>query len=111
VIGAAQLVVDLRGETRPREAIDVGTSEATASRAGTRRALLAFATIVAYYGLILLVGFRVATLLFLVGFLRFLPGAGWGRIALYTLGMFAVVEGFARLLGMEMPEGVWSVGP
>ena len=110
-MAAGQFVLDLRGRDQKDEVLDLATSEAAASREGTLRALLVFAIIVAYYGLIVAVGFRVATLVFLVGFLRFLPRAGWGRTALYTAGMFAVIEAFAWLLDMELAEGIWQVWP
>ena len=84
-------------------------TSAAASRKGTLRALLVFGIIVAYYSLILAVGFHIATLAFLVGFLRVLPRAGWRRTAIYTASMFAVIEAFTRFLGMELPEGIWQL--
>jgi TctA family transporter len=110
VMAGTQFVLDLRGGGRKSEALDLATSQAAASRAGTLRAVGVFAIMVAYYALILAVGFRAATLVFLVAFLRLLPRAGWGRTALYTASVFAVVEAFSRLLGMEMPEGYWYFG-
>jgi hypothetical protein len=110
-MAAWQFVLDLRGQDQRKEVLDLGTSEAAASRKGTLRALLVFAVIVAYYCLIIAVGFRIATLIFLVGFLRFLPRAGWGRTAIYTASMFAVIETFTRLLEMELPEGIWQLWP
>ena len=110
-MAAGQFVLDLRGGDQKKDVLDLGTSEAAASRRGTRRALWVFGIIVAYYCLILAMGFHVATLVFLVGFLRFLPRAGWGRTALYTACMFAVIEAFTRLLAMELPEGVWQLWP
>ncbi len=110
-MAAGQFLLDLRGRDQQKEVLDLATSEAAASRKGTLRALLVFGIIVAYYGLIVAVGFRIATLVFLVAFLRYLPRAGWGRTALYTACMFAVIEAFTRLLGLEMPEGIWQLWP
>lgn len=104
-----QLLVELRGG-EAKETMDLGTSAAAASRAGTLRALLLFGILVAYYGLTVAVGFRVATLVFLVGFLRYLPKAGWARTAVYTAAVFAVVEAFSRLLDLQFPEGLWQLG-
>ncbi len=111
VMAAGQLVLDLRGRDEKQEVLDLGTSEAAATRRGTLRALLVFAIIVAYYALILAFGFHLATLVFLVGFLRFLPRAGWRRTALYTAAMFAVIGAFTWLLGMDLPEGIWQLWP
>jgi hypothetical protein len=111
VMAGTQFVLDLRGGGRKGEALDLATSQAAASRAGTLRALGVLAIMVAYYALILAVGFRAATLVFLVTFLRTLPRASWGRTAIYTVAVFAVVEAFSRILNMEMPEGYWHIGP
>ena len=110
-MAAAQFVLDLRGQDQKKDVMDLATSAAAASRSGTMRALLVFGIIVAYYSLIVAIGFHIATLAFLVGFLRFMPRAGWRRTALYTASMFAVIEAFTRLLGMELPEGIWQLWP
>jgi len=105
-----QLILDLRGGEGTKEVLDLATSEAAASRKGTLRALIFFGVVLAYYGLIWAVGFRIATLVFLVGFLRFLAGAGWLRIAIYTGCIFAVLQAMTYFLSVEMPEGWWSLG-
>jgi TctA family transporter len=111
VMAGTQFVLDLRGGGRKSEALDLATSQAAASRAGTLRAIGVLAIMVTYYALILAVGFRAATLVFLVTFLRLLPRASWGRTAVYTVAVFAVVETFSRILNMDMPEGYWHIGP
>jgi hypothetical protein len=110
VMGGWQLLVELRGGER-KETLDLRTSEAAASRAGTLRALLLFGVLLAYYALTVAVGFRLATLVFLVGFLRYLPKAGWVRTTVYTAAVFAVVEVFSRLLELQFPEGLWQLTP
>jgi TctA family transporter len=106
-----QSVVELRGRGQATGAMDLGTSAAAASRKGTLRALLLFGVLLAYYALTVAVGFRGATLVFLVGFLRYLAKAGWPRTAIYTAIVFAVVEAFSRLLELQFPEGLWQLGP
>jgi len=107
---AGQLILDLRGNNQKKEVLDLATSEAAASRRGTLRALIFFGVILAYYLLICLVGFRISTLVFLLGFLRFAVPATWVRTLLYTATVFAVLELFTRLLGLELPEGLWQLG-
>jgi hypothetical protein len=72
--------------------------------------LLFFGVVLAYYGLIWVVGFRPATLLFLVVFLRVFAAASWFRTGVYTAAVFAVLQAMAYFLSVEMPEGVWSLG-
>ncbi|MBP1777325.1 MAG: hypothetical protein H6Q86_3335, partial [candidate division NC10 bacterium] len=74
------------------------------------RAFRYFAVILGYYALMCTVGFRPATLVFLVGFLRFLAGAGWLRTGIYTAIVFGVLQLLEYSLAVEMPEGFWSVG-
>jgi hypothetical protein len=105
-----QFVADLRHPEEKKSVMDLGTSEEAASRAGTRRAFLYFAVILGYFGLIALVGFRPATLIFLVGFLRGLSGATWLRTGLYTATVFAILALLQYTLSVEMPESLWSLG-
>lgn len=105
-----QLVLQLRGGGESKGVLDLATSEAAASRKGTKRALLFFGVVLAYYGLICVVGFRPATLLFLVAFLRFLAAASWLRTGIYTTAIFAVLQVMVHFLSVELPEGLWSLG-
>jgi hypothetical protein len=105
-----QLVLDLRNPEEKKTGLDLGTSAEAAGREGTRRALRYFAVILGYYALMCAVGFRPATLVFLVGFLRFLAGAGWLRTGIYTAAVFGILQILEHLLAVEMPEGLWSVG-
>ena len=110
VLAGWQFVLDLKHPYEKKAGMDLGTSEAASSRAGTRRAFFYFAVIVAYFVMISVMGFRPATLVFLGGFLRFLAGASWVGTGAYTAGVFAVVQLLEYLLSVEMPEGLWSLG-
>jgi len=110
ILAAWQLVLDLRNPEEKKGGLDLGTSAEAASREGTRRAFRYFAVILGYYALMCTVGFRPATLVFLVGFLRFLAGAGWLRTGIYTAIVFGVLQLLEYSLAVEMPEGFWSVG-
>ncbi len=105
-----QFILDLRRPEERKSGMDLGTSEAAASRVGTRRAFLYFTVILAYFALMCLIGFRPATLVFLVSFLRFLAGAGWIRTSIYTASVFAVLQILETFLSVEMPEGFWFLG-
>jgi TctA family transporter len=111
-LAGAQLVLDLRGraEGAKEEVLDLTTSEEAATRAGTGRAFLYFGAIVAFYGLIALVGFRIATVVFLLAFIRFLAHGSWSRSLLYAALTMASIEGLGFLLGLEWPEGIWNLG-
>jgi hypothetical protein len=110
LMAAAQLVLELRSGGKSEEVLDLATSEAAASRKGTMRALMFFGVVLAYYGLIWMVGFRPATLLFLVTFLRVFATASWLRTGVYTAVIFAVLQAMVHFLSVEMPEGLWSLG-
>jgi len=112
VLTGFQLLSDLRGREVGAKAkiLDLATSDEAATRAGTGRAFLYFGAIVGYYVLISLVGFRIATAVFLLGFMRFLARAGWPRSLLYAAVTMASVEALGRLLGLEWPEGLWELG-
>jgi TctA family transporter len=110
LLAAWQLVLDLKDPAAKTAGLDLGTTEAAASRAGTRRAVVYFGVILAYYALMCLVGFRPATLLFLIGFLRLLAEATWVRTGIYTVSAFGVLQLLEHLLSVEMPEGFWSLG-
>jgi hypothetical protein len=110
LLAAWQLVLDLRNPEVRTAGLDLGTSDAARSPEGTRRAFLYFGVILAYYGLMATIGFRPATLLFLVGFLKLLAGATWLRTAVYTAGVFGVLHLLSRFLTVEFPEGWWGLG-
>jgi hypothetical protein len=110
LMAAGQLVLQLRGGGESKEVLDLATSEEAASRKGTVRALLFFGVVLAYYGLIWMVGFRPATLLFLVTFLRVFAASSWLRTGVYTAVIFAVLQAMVYFLSVEMPEGFWSLG-
>jgi hypothetical protein len=109
-MAAWQLVLQLRGGGESKEVLDLATSKEAASRKGTMRALLFFGVVLAYYGLIWVVGFRPATLLFLVVFLRILAAASWLRTGVYTAAVFAVLQAMVHFLSVELPEGLWALG-
>jgi TctA family transporter len=110
LMAAWQLVLQLRGGGESKEVLDLATSKEAASRKGTMRALLFFGVVLAYYGLIWVVGFRPATLLFLVVFLRILAAASWLRTGVYTAAVFAVLQAMVHFLSVELPEGLWALG-
>jgi Tripartite tricarboxylate transporter TctB family len=110
ILAAWQLVLDIRNPEEKKRGLDLGTSAEAASREGTRRAFLYFGVILGYYALMCSEGFQPATLVFLVGFLRFLAGPGWLRTGIYTAAVFGVLQLLEYFLAVEMPEGFWSVG-
>jgi putative tricarboxylic transport membrane protein len=110
LMAAGQLVLQLRSGGGSKEVLDLATSEQAGSRKGTMRALLFFGVVLAYYGLIWMVGFRPATLLFLVTFLRVFAASSWFRTGVYTAVIFAVLQAMVYFLSVEIPEGLWSLG-
>jgi hypothetical protein len=110
LLAAWQFITDLKHPEEQRSVMDLKTSEAASSRRGTRQAFVYFAVLLAYFGLMALIGFRPATLIFLVGFLKVLAGAGWIRTGIYTAAVFAVLALLEYTLSVEMPEGLWSLG-
>lgn len=71
-----------------------------------RRALPYFLAILVFYGTLWLVGFRLASAVFILLFLRSFAGMKWQNAVLYTLVCLLTIESMGWLLNLYWPEAL-----
>jgi putative tricarboxylic transport membrane protein len=100
----------LRGGTEAAEpgaagAADLGIETAEQTPAGYARALRLFLWVVAYYGLLTLVGGLLGSALFALAFLRLRFGVGWLAAAAVAAGIGLFAYALVALLALRLPVG------
>ncbi len=112
-LAAVELAQTLRGragavadeEVADDEGAEVDPAE---QRRRTRRALLAFLGIGAYFALMPIVGFRIATVVFMLAFLLMVSRVKPLQAMAYTAATLLVVETFGLMvLGIKLPTGLF----
>ncbi|MDO9524838.1 MAG: tripartite tricarboxylate transporter TctB family protein [Gemmobacter sp.] len=77
--------------------------------ADLRRLLLVSGAFVVYVALLMVIGFPVATLAFVICFARLVGNVSWFRAVLGGVGLSATVWViFTLILGVRLPAGIWS---
>jgi len=102
VLGIIQLIQEVRGRSLPSPE----DGEEGVSPAMHRRAVLFYMTIVLYYVLLWLLGFQLASTIWLFAFLLFVGGLRWHYAAVYTMLMLVSLNLLGRLLGVSLPAGI-----
>ncbi len=108
LFGVVQIVEEVRGRSVPvgEDDEDSGPSDIGRSRQTRRIALLYLGGIAVYYILVYLLGFRIASILYMMGLL--LIGARMRPLpaTLYTAATMVFLEWFGGLLGLRWPAGI-----
>ncbi len=108
ILGGVQILQEIRGRSVPvgEDDEDGGAADVGRSWPTRRIALLYLCAIAAYYALVYLVGFRIASVLYMMGLL--LIGARMRPLPaiLYTAATMLFIEWFGRLLGLRWPAGI-----
>ncbi|MGH2404053.1 MAG: tripartite tricarboxylate transporter permease, partial [bacterium] len=107
VLGSVQIIQEVRGRSVPVGEDDDGASQNIQRTRQTRRiALIYLAGIALYYVLVYLIGFRLASALYMLGLL--LVGARMRPLpaVLYTAATMVFIEWFGGLLGLRWPAGI-----
>lgn len=97
-LAAIQLFFDLRTPAPKGE---------TVGKMRAKRALPYFLAIVLFYGTLWLVGFRVATAVFALLFLRSFSAMRWHQALFYTVICLATIELLGWLLNLYWPEALF----
>ena len=108
-MSVAELLLSLRGteRTKKRHAIDFSLSEDVDPTVAMRRTFVAFAWIVAFFGMVVLFSFNLAIVLFVFLFVKIQGGEKWWMAATMTAaawGLFWAL--FIKLLDTPMPDGL-----
>jgi len=108
VLAAAELVFSLRGHAEvERQAVDVMLSDSLPAAIAARRTAVAFAWIIGFFVMIVLIGFPVAVPIFVFAHLKLQGRESWGlSIALAAVAWFAFELVFDRVLHLPFAEGL-----
>jgi TctA family transporter len=102
VLGVVQLIQEVRGRSLPAPE----DGEEGVSPAIHRRAVLFYMTIMAYYVLLWLLGFQLASAIWLFAFLLFVGKLRWHYAAVYTILTLVSLNLLGRFLGVSLPTGI-----
>ena len=108
LMAAAELVMGLQGRKKSEKGgVDFKLSEDVDPKVAMQRTLVTFAWIVGFFLLIVLLGFPIAVLLFLLLNLKLQAREGWPLTLILTAATTVFFYGlFIRLLDINFYEGV-----
>ena len=106
VVGAVQVIQELRKGATSEGALDTERSSGFAPRERYFKALRVFIWMMSYYLTMSIIGFKLATVAYLVGYLKFEDKSRWPKIVIICVGMFLFLEIFRSQLGVWWPQGL-----
>jgi hypothetical protein len=109
---AAKVVLLLRRDDAGRDALPAGDREpgsVTGIGEEWRRGMPFLASFAAYAAGIALLGFLLSSLLFILLFLRRFDGMSWAKAGASAAAFTLLLVVIARVIGLELPEGVLGI--
>lgn len=104
VLAIAQVIQDFRKGQTTSGAIDIAKSQVESS-VRYRKGLRVFAWIMGSYLSILLIGFKLGTVVFVGGYLYFEDKSRWLKILITCACVFLILDFFGRFLEVWWPSG------
>ena len=106
LISASQLIHELRKGASSEGALDIERSTQFSAGVRYRKGLKAFIWVMVYYLTILILGFKLGTVAYLAGYLKFEDKAGWIKILIICVSTVMFIEFFREFLGIWWPTGL-----
>ncbi|MDI7259131.1 MAG: hypothetical protein QME90_04320 [Thermodesulfobacteriota bacterium] len=105
VVAVAQLIQDFRKGQTTVGAIDIEKA-AVPDEVRYRKGLRAYIWLMGLYLAIILFGFKLGTIAFLIGYLKSEDKSRWLKIVLICAGTFVVLDSFNRFFEVWWPSGL-----
>ncbi|MFC1798641.1 tripartite tricarboxylate transporter TctB family protein, partial [Thermodesulfobacteriota bacterium] len=104
ILCVLQLIMDLRENAKKEKVINYNINASIVSEGSNIKAAKFFSWLIGFYIFIWVIGFKISTILFTIGFMRIEGKSKWSAVVFLTMMTMFSIFCFEYLLSLTWPE-------